>query len=154
MTEIILLNHESRELKVIEAFPDTTLAHDYCIEFIEKYIQDHQGKRAFEYIPERPMNLKYGFYVKPSNSILFKWTIVEILRTVGYLYNSHEEKKHLTISIAIDEKMKTDCESSSSEDHIFISPEALELYEDVVEILQKRFDALHSSESCDESSSE
>ena len=141
---IVLLNHQDKTLKVIKTFDSISNACLFCEELIEDYIRDKQGDRPFEYTQET--NISYGFYVKPSNSITLKWTIMEVKREVGILYNSYENKKHLTISISenpIDENVEhTDYE---------MSIQHMEYYNMLVDELYNKFaGALSSDESSEE----
>ena len=146
MTAIVLLNHVKKEMRIVEEFIDETSAHEYCIEFIEQYIRQFQGDKPFDY----KSGTCEGFFVNPSKSMLFKWTIVEVTRIPGYLYDTFDHKKHLTISIAIDDRNKQDS-AEVEEDHE-ISLSSLQYYNDIVNVLQKRFSSLHSEESDDDSS--
>lgn len=101
MTKVIVLsNHISKIERVIAHFTSFNEAHSYVEEFIESYIYEQQGNRAPVIFTPVDLNISYGYYAKCSKLHVFRWTVKEMRRALGYLYNSYELVKHFTISIA------------------------------------------------------
>lgn len=96
---IIITDHIARTQNMTAKFSSISEALAYCQEHIEEYIKSKQGHTDFTY-STTDLALKYGMYVKLSRSHVYKWTVKEIVRDVGILYNTYNTIKHYTISIA------------------------------------------------------
>jgi len=96
---IVLLDRSKKFQKVIAKFASVSDVTSYCEQYIKGYINERQGDQEFKYSNEN-LPLKYGFFVKCSTSHIYKWSVKEVQRTVGLMYNSYETVKHFTISVA------------------------------------------------------
>jgi len=94
-------NFPSEYGELVKSFTLKDNALFYIEEFIVDYIKENQGELKFDFYSEHPSanELKYGFYVIYYKDSVFKYTVYERKRIVGYLINTYQNIKHFDISL-------------------------------------------------------
>jgi hypothetical protein len=96
---VVVHNYKTKTSSVV-ARMHLSEAASYIEEFLEEYIYMNQGNQQPIIYSRNPPPLKYGFYVKTYDSDT--WKIREVVRSVGYLWNSYEIVDHIKIMLVRD----------------------------------------------------
>ena len=100
---VVLHDCTNKSHRVIGNFSSQYYAADFVEAYIHDYINQRQGAADVPHVVDgRPAGLKYGFYIKVYLDTTARWKVKEVVRSVGYLYNSYEVVNHFAITIADD----------------------------------------------------
>jgi hypothetical protein len=109
MTCIVCLHNYNEGKSLTISMMGEEEAHEEAKKFIMEYVSKQQGGEKFKYEDlkvEPNLSRSYArgrFFVKEKG---YKYTICEKIKMYGWMYNSYDYKKHISIYIFFDKIVK------------------------------------------------